>query len=115
MNLAGKFEADEIENYEFANIREAMDNFPELPKVRYELRLTFDFSLIYSEIIERKLPVVRMCTIVSISKTVGANGIVPAIAIPHLFEGPSKTPEEEKALRRKLVEHGLKALQTEIT
>ena len=116
MNLAGKFEADEIENYEFANIREAMDNFPELPKVRYELRLTLDFSLIlYLRVIERKLPVVRMCTIVSISQTVGANRIVPTIAIPHPFGDPSKTPEEEKALRRKLVEHGLKALQTEIT
>ena len=56
-----------------------------------------------------------MCTIVPISQTVGANRIVPTIAIPHPFGDPSRTPEEEKALRRKLVERGLKALQTEIT
>ena len=65
--------------------------------------------------IERKLPVVHMCTIVLISQTVGANRIVPTIAIPHPFGDPTKTPEEEKKLRRHLVERGLKALQTEIT
>ena len=65
--------------------------------------------------IERKLPVVHMCTIVPISQTVGANRIVPTIAIPHPFGDPSKTPEEEKAIRRSLVERGLRALQTEIT
>ncbi len=65
--------------------------------------------------IERKLPVVHMCTIVPISQTVGANRIVPTIAIPHPFGDPSKTPDEEKAIRRSLVERGLKALQTEVT
>ena len=65
--------------------------------------------------IERKLPVVHMCTIVPISQTVGANRIVPTIAIPHPFGDPSKTPEEEKTIRRSLVERGLKALQTEVT
>jgi glycine reductase len=65
--------------------------------------------------IERKLPVAHVCTIVPISQTVGANRIVPAIAIPHPFGDPSKTPAEEKALRRHLVEVALKALQTEIT
>ena len=64
--------------------------------------------------IERKLPVVHMCTIVPISQTVGANRIVPTIAIPHPLGDPSKTPEEEKAIRRSLVERALKALQTEI-
>lgn len=56
-----------------------------------------------------------MCTIVPISQTVGANRIVPTIAIPHPFGDPSKTPEEEKAIRRGLVERGLRALQTDIT
>ena len=65
--------------------------------------------------IERKLPVVHMCTIAPISQTVGANRIVPTIAIPHPFGDPTLTPEEEKVIRRKLVERGLKALQTEIT
>ena len=65
--------------------------------------------------IERKLPVVHMCTIVPISQTVGANRIVPTIAIPHPIGDPTKTPEEEKVIRRRLVEKALRALQTEIT
>ena len=65
--------------------------------------------------IERKLPVVHVCTIVPISQTVGANRIVPAIAIPHPLGDPNRTPEEEKVTRRRLVEKALKALQTEIS
>ena len=65
--------------------------------------------------IERKLPVVHMCTIVPISLTVGANRIVPTVAIPHPLGDPTKTPAEEKELRRHLVEKALKALQTEIS
>lgn len=64
--------------------------------------------------IERKLPVVHVCTIVPISQTVGANRIVPAIAIPHPFGDPTKPAAEEKAIRRHLVEVALKALETEI-
>ncbi len=56
----------------------------------------------------------HVCTIVPISKTVGANRIVPAIAIPHPLGDPTRTPDEEKALRRKLVEKALEALQTGI-
>lgn len=55
-----------------------------------------------------------MCSIIPISKTVGANRIVPTIAIPHPLGDPNKTPEEEKMLRRKLVKKALKALQTEV-
>ena len=65
--------------------------------------------------IERKLPVVHVCTIVPISQTVGANRIIPAVAIPHPLGDPSRTPEEEKVIRRRLVEKALMALQTEIS
>jgi glycine reductase len=65
--------------------------------------------------IERKLPVAHICTIVPISQTVGANRIIPAIAIPYPLGDPTKTPEEEKIIRRRLVEKALRALQTEIT
>ena len=61
------------------------------------------------------LPVVHMCTVTPISMTVGANRIVPTIAIPHPLGNPALDPKEEKALRRKLVEKALKALQTEVT
>lgn len=57
---------------------------------------------------------VHMCSIIPISLTVGANRIVPTVAIPHPLGDPTKSPEEEKALRRILVEKALKALQTEV-
>ncbi len=60
------------------------------------------------------IPVVHICTVVPISLTVGANRIVPAIAIPHPLGNPSLVKEEEKKLRRKLVEKALKALETEV-
>lgn len=60
------------------------------------------------------IPVVHMCTVVPISLTVGANRIVPTIAIPHPLGNPALSKEEEKELRRGLVEKALKALQTEV-
>ena len=58
------------------------------------------------------LPVVHICTVVPISMTVGANRIVPAIAIPHPLGNPKLDPKEEKALRRKIVERALRSLTT---
>jgi len=60
------------------------------------------------------LPTVHICTIVPISQTVGANRIVPAVAIPHPLGDPTKSPEEEKAIRRRLLSKALKALQADI-
>ena len=66
------------------------------------------------EIERAGIPVVHMCTVVPISLTVGANRIVPTIAIPHPLGNPSLDPKEEKSLRRGLVEKALKALTTEV-
>lgn len=66
------------------------------------------------EIERAGIPVVHMCTIVPISLTVGANRIVPTIAIPHPLGNPALDPVEEKALRRRLVEKALRALTTEV-
>lgn len=60
------------------------------------------------------IPVVHMCTVVPISLTVGANRIVPTIAIPHPLGNPALDKEQEKALRRSLVEKALVALTTEV-
>ena len=60
------------------------------------------------------LPTAHICSIVPISRTVGANRIVPSVAIPHPLGDPDKTVAEEKAIRRELVEKALAALQTEI-
>ena len=66
------------------------------------------------EIERAGIPVVHMCTVSPISMTVGANRIVPTIAIPHPLGNPALSLEEEKAIRRKLVERALEALTTEV-
>lgn len=66
------------------------------------------------EIERAGIPVVHICTVVPISLTVGANRIVPAVAIPHPLGDPKLDLKEEKALRRKLVERALSALSTEV-
>lgn len=60
------------------------------------------------------MPTAHICSIVPISKTVGANRIIPSVAIPHPLGDPEKLPDEEKAIRRGLVEKALTALETEI-
>jgi len=67
------------------------------------------------EIERAGIPVVHICTVVPISLTVGANRIVPAIAIPHPLGSPSLDADEAKALRRKIVERSLVALSTEVS
>ncbi len=57
---------------------------------------------------------VHICTVTPISMTVGANRIVPAIAIPHPLGNPELPADEEYALRRKLVDKALEALSTEV-
>lgn len=60
------------------------------------------------------IPVVHICTVTPISMTVGANRIVPAIAIPHPLGDPKRSREEEKDIRRNIVTKALKALTTEV-
>ncbi|OPY15182.1 MAG: Glycine reductase complex component B subunit gamma [Syntrophus sp. PtaB.Bin001] len=66
------------------------------------------------EIERAGIPTVHICSIVPISRTVGANRIIPAVAIPHPLGDPGRSAEEEKMLRRKLVGKALKALETKI-
>jgi glycine reductase len=66
------------------------------------------------EIERAGIPTVHICTIVPISRTVGANRIVPAIAIPHPLGHPTKSRKEEKLLRKTLLEKALRALETKI-
>jgi len=64
---------------------------------------------------ESGIPVVHICTVVPISLTVGANRIVPAIAIPHPLGDPNLTKEDEYKVREKIVEKALHALTVEVT
>ena len=66
------------------------------------------------EIERAGIPVVHVCTVTPISMTVGANRIVPAIAIPHPLGNPALTPEEEYNLRKKILNRALEALTTEV-
>lgn len=55
-----------------------------------------------------------MCTVVPISLTVGANRIVPTVAIPYPLGNPNLDKKDEHDLRRRLVEKALKALETPV-
>lgn len=66
------------------------------------------------EIERAGIPVVHMCTVTPISVTVGANRIVPTVAIPYPLGDPSLSAEEEYTLRRRLVQNALDALATEV-
>ena len=66
------------------------------------------------EIERAGFPVVHACTVVPISLTVGANRIVPTVAIPHPFGDPTLTKEDEYKLRRDIVLKCLDALTTEV-
>ncbi len=56
----------------------------------------------------------HVASIVPISLTVGANRIVPAVAIPHPLGNPALPEDEERELRLNLVKKALRALQTEV-
>ena len=57
---------------------------------------------------------VHIATVIPISKTVGANRIVPAVAIPHPLGDPNLAKQKQKEIRNELVEKALKALTTAI-
>ncbi len=60
------------------------------------------------------IPVVHMATIITISKSVGANRIVPTIAIPHPVGNPNVSESRERELRLDLVTRAVNALSTEV-
>ncbi len=60
------------------------------------------------------MPVVHVAAIVPICLTVGANRIVPAVAIPHPLGNPALPKDEERRLRLNLVKKALQALQAEV-
>ena len=56
-----------------------------------------------------------MATITTISKSVGANRIVPTIAIPHPVGNPGLSSTEEDNLKHTLVKKAVDALATKIS
>ena len=49
-----------------------------------------------------------------LGKQIGANRIVPGTKIPHVCGDPTLPAEEDVALRRRIVERALEAIQTEV-
>jgi len=60
------------------------------------------------------LPTVQVSTMTPVAVMVGANRIVPAAGIIHPLGNADLSPEDEKALRRRIVERALLALKTEV-
>ena len=66
------------------------------------------------EIERAGIAVVHVCTITPISMTVGANRIVPAIAIPYPLGDPKMPAADELIIRRQIMDKALKALETKV-
>ena len=61
------------------------------------------------------IPIVHMATISTISQSVGANRIVPTVAIPYPTGNPELSEKNELAIRHDLVEAAIELLGTEIS
>jgi len=57
---------------------------------------------------------VQVSTMTPVAVMVGANRIVPAAGIIHPLGNSELSADEEKALRRRIVEKALQALKTEV-
>ena len=60
------------------------------------------------------IPIIHMATITTISQSVGANRIVPTVAIPYPVGNPDLPLEDEQKLRYSMVERAVNALATEV-
>lgn len=60
------------------------------------------------------IPAVHVCTIVPISQTVGANRILPGVAIPYPTGDPGLSKDEELSLRKEMMLKALEALKTQV-
>lgn len=60
------------------------------------------------------IPIVHMATITTISESVGANRIVPTVAIPYPVGNPDLEGKEGE-IREKLTERAVESLHEEVT
>ena len=66
------------------------------------------------EIERAGFPIVHMCNLIPVSKTVGANRIVPTISIPYPLGDPQTSKEDQWKLRYHRTKVELEALATDI-
>ena len=60
------------------------------------------------------IPIVVMCNLIDVAKTVGSNKIVPTVSVPYPLGDPTLSKEEEWALRYHRVGVALDALADDI-
>lgn len=60
-------------------------------------------------------PIVQMCNLIPVAKTVGSNRIVPTISIPYPLGDPGTSKEDQWDLRYARVKVALDSLATDIT
>jgi glycine reductase len=66
------------------------------------------------EVEKAGFPVVILCNLIPVARSVGANKIVPTISIPYPLGDPATSKEEQYKLRRHRVEVALDALTEDI-
>lgn len=66
------------------------------------------------EIERAGIPVVVMCNLIDVAKTVGSNRMVPTVSVPYPLGDPQLSKEAEWALRYHRVGVALDSLATEI-
>jgi len=59
------------------------------------------------------IPTVQVTSALPIAKMIGSNRVILGHGIIHVAGDPSVSPEEEKSLRRKLVQRALESLKAE--
>jgi betaine reductase len=59
------------------------------------------------------IPTVQITSALPVAKMIGANRLVLGNGIVHVVGDPSLSPNDEKTLRRQLIEKALKVLQDE--
>ena len=60
------------------------------------------------------LPTAHICSIIPVAEMVGSNRVVPATKIVNPLGDAELNPEEEKKLRRAIVEKAIEALQADV-
>ena len=66
------------------------------------------------EIERAGLPIVQMCNLIPVAKTVGSNRIVPTISIPYLLGDPATPEEDQWKLRYHRTKVAVESLATDI-
>ena len=67
------------------------------------------------EVEKAGFPIVHMCNLIPVAKTVGSNRIVPTISIPYPLGDPATTKEEQWKLRYHRTKVAVESLAADIT